>query len=110
MVEPGANRSTTAPYSVNGGSGIPKNQQTGGGTWNSLGTFSLAAGSNNVRLSCWAAAGYVVVADAVRVFGDSAIVRGMWVRWGGFSVVTFPPPETVMGGPLPSWGEPPRCL
>lgn len=63
----GANRSTTAPYSVNGGSGIPKNQQANGGTWNSLGTFSMAAGSNNVKLSCWTTSGYVVIADAVRL-------------------------------------------
>lgn len=63
----GTNRSPAAPYSVNGSAGIPKNQQTNGGTWNSLGQFSMAAGSNNVKLSCWAASGYVVVADAVRV-------------------------------------------
>lgn len=63
----GSNRSPTAPYSVNGGSGIPMNQQINGGKWNSLGTFSMAAGSNNVKLSCWTGAGYVVMADAVRV-------------------------------------------
>jgi hypothetical protein len=63
----GANRSPTAPYTVNGGSVISKNQQANGGTWNSLGTFSLAAGSNNVKLSCWTGSGYIVVADAVRV-------------------------------------------
>ena len=43
------------------------NQQTSGGQWNSIGTFSMAAGSNNVKLSCWAGAGFIVVADAVRV-------------------------------------------
>ena|GEM_PF-1091452 len=63
----GTNRSSAAPYSVNGSAGIPRNQQQNGGQWNSLGTFSMAAGSNNVKLSCWAPAGYVVVADAVRI-------------------------------------------
>lgn len=63
----GTNRSAAAPYSVNGGGSITRNQQTGGGAWNSLGTFSMGAGSNNVRLSCWAATGYVVIADAVRI-------------------------------------------
>ncbi len=63
----GANRSTGAPYTVNSGSAIAKNQSTNGGQWNSLGTFSLATGSNNVKLSCWAPSGYVVVADAIRV-------------------------------------------
>lgn len=63
----GSNRSAVAPYSVNGSAGIPMNQQTNGGQWNSLGTFSMAAGANNVKLSCWAPSGYVVVADAVRI-------------------------------------------
>jgi N-acetyl-anhydromuramyl-L-alanine amidase AmpD len=63
----GANRSAAAPYSVNGSAGIPMNQQTNGGQWNSIGTFSMAAGSNNVKLSCWAATGFVVVGDAIRV-------------------------------------------
>ena len=63
----GSNRSPAAPYTVNGGSVISMNQQQNGGQWNSLGTFSMAAGSNNVKLSCWAPSGYVVVADAVRI-------------------------------------------
>ncbi len=63
----GTNRSAAAPYSVNGGGSIMMNQQANGGMWNSLGTFSMAAGSNNVRLSCWAASGYVVIGDAVRI-------------------------------------------
>lgn len=63
----GTNRSAVAPFKVNDGTSIPMNQQTGGGQWNSLGTFSMAAGTNTVKLSCWAPSGYVVVADAVRV-------------------------------------------
>jgi len=66
----GTNRSTSAPYVVyyNGGSQtVTVNQQTNGGVFNSLGTFSLAAGSNQVKLSCWTTTGYVVIADAVRL-------------------------------------------
>ena len=44
-----------------------KNQQTGGGVWNTLGTWSFPAGWNKVQLSRWAAQGYVVVADAIQV-------------------------------------------
>jgi chitodextrinase len=64
----GTDRSTTAPYIVyyNGGSQTVRvNQQANGGTWNSLGTFSFATGSNVVRLSCWTTAGYTVVADGI---------------------------------------------
>ncbi len=64
----GTNRSLTAAYTVyyNGGSQIvTRNQQTGGGTWNSLGTWNFAAVSTNVKLSCWTTTGKVVVADAV---------------------------------------------
>lgn len=64
----GTNRSTTAPYIVyyNGGSqSVPKNQQANGGMWNSLGTWSFATGSNNVKLSCWTTSGFVVVGDAI---------------------------------------------
>ncbi len=65
----GANRSTSAPFVVNHSSGsttVTKNQQTGGGTWQSLGTFNLNAGSNTVKLNCSTTTGYIVVADAVR--------------------------------------------
>lgn len=64
----GADRSNLAPYFVyyDGGSVTVKvNQQAGGGQWNSLGTWNFAVGESRVRLSCWAAAGYTVVADAV---------------------------------------------
>jgi N-acetyl-anhydromuramyl-L-alanine amidase AmpD len=66
----GTNRSAAAPYIVayNGGSTtVPVNQQTNGGQWNSIGTFNFAAGSNNVKLSCWAGSGYIVVGDAIRL-------------------------------------------
>jgi hypothetical protein len=65
----GANRSATAPYIVYHSSGtttVNKNQQGGGGAWSSLGNFSLAAGSNQVKLSCWTSTGFVVIADAIR--------------------------------------------
>ena len=65
----GTNRSLTAPYIVyySGGSQtINVNQQINGGKWNLLTTQSMAAGSNQVRLSCWTTVGKVVMADAVR--------------------------------------------
>lgn len=64
----GTNRSPAAPYRVyysGGVAPVPVNQQQGGGQWNTLGTWSFAAGTNNVALSCWATSGYVVIADAV---------------------------------------------
>lgn len=64
----GSNRSPAAPYIVhyNGGTAtVTQNQQTNGGKWNLLGTWSFTNG-NNVQLSCWAASGYVVIADAIK--------------------------------------------
>lgn len=43
------------------------NQQTNGGQWVTLGTWSFSAGWNKVQLSRWAAEGSVVIADAIRV-------------------------------------------
>lgn len=66
----GSNRSTTAPYQIStatGTSTVNRNQQTNGGTWNSLGTFSINAGANTVKLSCWTTTGFIVVADAVKI-------------------------------------------
>jgi hypothetical protein len=66
----GSNRSAAAPYHVSTTSGnvvVNRNQQTGGGTWNSLGTYGITAGTNTVKLSCWATTGFVVVADAVKI-------------------------------------------
>lgn len=65
----GANRSTTAPYVVYHSAGsttVNVNQQINGGKWNSLGTYNLASGSNQVKLSCWTTTGFVVLADAIR--------------------------------------------
>jgi hypothetical protein len=64
----GTNRSPAAPYRIyyNGGNqAVSVNQQADGGQWNSLGTWNFLAGSNSVKLSCWAPSGYVVIADAV---------------------------------------------
>jgi len=65
----GTNRSATAPYVVyySGGSQtISVNQQTNGGKWNLLGSWSMNSGSNKVQLSCWTTTGYVVMADAIK--------------------------------------------
>lgn len=65
----GSNRSTTAPYVVNyngGSQTVSVNQQLNGGQWNLLGTYSLLAGNNTVKLSCWTTTNSVVIADAVK--------------------------------------------
>jgi len=61
----GTNRSANAPYILPNGSTVYKNQQTSGGSWQTLGTMSLS-GTATTKLSCWAPTGYVVIADAVR--------------------------------------------
>ena len=68
----GTNRSATAPYIMYNASGAEvgrrsANQQTGGGAWQSLGSYSFSAGWNRVSLSRWTTEGYVVIADAVKV-------------------------------------------
>lgn len=62
----GTNRSTGAPYILPNSNVVNVNQQINGGKWNTLGTISLGTGNRTTQLSCWAASGYVVVADAVR--------------------------------------------
>ncbi|MBA4149679.1 MAG: hypothetical protein H0X66_16325 [Verrucomicrobia bacterium] len=65
----GSNRSQTAPYIVyhSGGTTTKSvNQQINGGKWNSLGSFTMSGGANQVRLSCWTTTGFVVMADAIR--------------------------------------------
>lgn len=65
----GTNRSTTAPYIIshaNGTSTVYVNQQSNGGTWQVLGTYTFNAGATNVQLSSWTTAGFVVIADAVK--------------------------------------------
>jgi hypothetical protein len=68
----GTNRSTTAPYIAYNASGaevgrVSVNQQANGGQWNAIGTWSFSAGWNKIQVSRWTTAGYVVIADAVRV-------------------------------------------
>ncbi len=65
----GANRSTTAPYSISTSSGtstVSVNQQVNGGQWVNKGTYAMNAGANTIKLSFWTATGFVVVADAVK--------------------------------------------
>jgi murein DD-endopeptidase MepM/ murein hydrolase activator NlpD len=64
----GSNRSTTAPYVVQHNAGsttVNKNQQVNGGSWQTLGTWSMG-GAKTVKLSCWTTTGYIVLADAIR--------------------------------------------
>jgi hypothetical protein len=68
----GTNRSTATPFIIWNSAGtkvatVYKNQQTGGGAWQTLGTWSFPAGWNEVQVSRWAAEGSVVVADAIQV-------------------------------------------
>lgn len=63
----GSNRSAAAPYIMPDAAQVKVNQQANGGKWNLLATKSLAAGNQNFQLSCWAATGYVVVADALKL-------------------------------------------
>jgi len=72
----GSNRASDAPYTVyyNGGNiTIPVDQKVNSGQWNSLGTYSFAAGSSGyVQLSDNAEPSTVVVADAVRFLAQTA--------------------------------------
>ena len=68
----GTNRAPAAPFVISNASGtqlatVNKNQQTGGGQWNTLGTYTFTAGWNTVKVSRWTTSGYVVIADAIRV-------------------------------------------
>jgi hypothetical protein len=65
----GGNRSATAPYLAPSGTVVYVNQQANGGKWNTLRTESVSSGARNVRLSCWTTTGFVVIADAVRIYG-----------------------------------------
>ena len=66
----GANRSPSAPYQITRSGGtttVYKNQQTNGGKWNLLGTYSFGTGTGfPTYLSCWTGTGYVVMADAIK--------------------------------------------
>jgi hypothetical protein len=68
----GSNRSSAASFIAYASDGTEvgratKNQQTAGGAWINLGTYSFKAGWNRVVLSRWQAPGSVVIADAIRV-------------------------------------------
>lgn len=68
----GTNRSATTPFVAFDSGGVKVgqvavNQQANGGKWNQIGTFNFKAGWNKVVVSRWTTAGYVVIADAIRV-------------------------------------------
>ena len=68
----GTNRSPQAAYAVITAAGdtlavVLVDQTSGGGFWRALGTWAFPAGWNRIVLLRRAAAGSVVVADAVRV-------------------------------------------
>jgi len=68
----GPNRSADAPIVAFDSSGknlgtIKVNQQTGGKAWKLVGNFNFTAGWNKISLSRWTGAGFVVIADAVRI-------------------------------------------
>lgn len=68
----GTNRASQVTYEVVGRRGVQVrtvNQQTGGGTWNSLGRVSLNQGGGFVRMRARSGATGVVMADAVRIVG-----------------------------------------
>ena len=68
----GTNRSSTAPFIIRQDAGtvtVAANQQVNGGKFNLLRTSHTWAGTNAVQLSCWTTTGFVVVADAVRMYG-----------------------------------------
>ena len=65
----GSNRAADAPYTVQsllGSTQLRVNQRTNGSRWVKLGSFPYVAGQATVTLSDDAAAGYNVIADAVR--------------------------------------------
>ncbi len=63
--------SSSAPFAINTTSGtkyVYKDLRVNGGKWNSLGTYTLAAGDTNlVGVSRWTSATGYVIADAVKV-------------------------------------------
>lgn len=68
----GSNRSDRAPYIAYDAQGtklgtVYANQQVNGGKWVQLGSWTFSAGWNRIALSRWTTAGYVVIADAVRI-------------------------------------------
>ncbi len=67
----GPNRATNATYQINaanGGTSVPVNQKTNGGTWQSLGTFDFVP-SKGQGVTLTDKADGVVVADAIQFVG-----------------------------------------
>lgn len=66
-----ARRLGSTPYIVattSGNVSVAVDQRSGGGTWVTLGTYTLAAGDHNVvGVSRWTAGTGYVIADAVKV-------------------------------------------
>jgi N-acetyl-anhydromuramyl-L-alanine amidase AmpD len=68
----GTDRSTSTPFIITDANNVKLatvnvNQQSGGGAWNTLGTYAFPAGWNKVQVSRWTSTGTVVIADAIRV-------------------------------------------
>ncbi|MGI9145190.1 MAG: hypothetical protein ACR2IK_01350 [Chloroflexota bacterium] len=93
----GPNRATTASYLIahaEGAKSVSVDQRTGGGTWQSLGTFRFTPGSDN-GISLTDKADGVVVADAVRFVGTT---NGAAAPVSS-SAVAPPPTPTTTGDP-----------
>ncbi len=67
-----ADRATAVPFVVFNAGGtklatVNKNQQSGGGSWQTIGTYNFTAGWNRITVSRWTTVGAQVVADAIQV-------------------------------------------
>ncbi|HWM87140.1 MAG TPA: N-acetylmuramoyl-L-alanine amidase [Kofleriaceae bacterium] len=67
----GTNRSASTPFVAFNASGTnlgssTRDQRSGGGQWNQIGTWNFSAGWNSIVVSRWTGSG-VVIADAIRV-------------------------------------------
>ena len=102
----GSNRANNSPFTVvhkYGSQTIAVNQQTNGGQWNLLGTFSLDAGTGGyVSFSDNAETSKVVVADAVRwAYKSPLVLPGTisgYVRDRGGQIMTNALVVTSTGG------------
>ena len=90
----GSNRCVDSPYKIYHSSGsttVDVNQQSNGGQWNLLGTFSLNSGTNKVELSDDADPdGNVVMADAI---------KWAWAGSGPTNTPTNTPSDTPTNTP-----------
>ena len=91
----GSNRAADAPYTVQsllGSMVLRVNQRTNGSRWVKLGSFPYLAGLATVSLSDDAAAGYNVIADAVRFVHEGptcGVTAGPRTLFGWASVFVF---------------------